>query len=327
MKKKLLSIVTAAFTTAAFAQTARVQVIHNSADTAASVVDVYANGILLIDDFDFRSAIPYTSLPAGIDIELAVAPSTSSDSTGGGAADIIDSTKQTVNFDSGATYVAIANGLLSGEKFFQIYASAGSESTANNKVGLKFFHGVTDAPAVDVLARDVSTLVANLSYGNFSTKYVEVSDSFYIIDVNLAGDSTRLVSYDVDLTGEAGESAVIFASGFSNPTGQQKAFSVFAALVDGTVVELSEHVETGLLSSNYDYNAKLIYPNPATSVVTVDNSNLQSLQFCDNAGALVKSFNGSIPSSIDISDLKPGMYVVKAQQNNTVKTIKLSVTQ
>ncbi|HAR20100.1 MAG TPA: hypothetical protein DCR46_05520, partial [Cytophagales bacterium] len=73
MKKKLLSIVTAAFTTAAFAQTARVQVIHNSADTAASVVDVYANGILLIDDFDFRSAIPYTSLPAGIDIELAVA--------------------------------------------------------------------------------------------------------------------------------------------------------------------------------------------------------------------------------------------------------------
>ena len=328
MKKKLLSIVTAALTTAAFAQTARVQIIHNSADTAASVVDVYANGILLIDDFDFRSAIPYTSLPAGIDIELAVAPSTSSDSTGGGAADIIDSTKQTVNFDSGATYVAIASGLLSGEKLFQIYSSAGSESTANNKVSFKFFHGVTDAPAVDVVARDVSTLVANLTYGNFSTNYVEVPDSIYIIDVNLAGTSTKLVSYDVELTGEAGGSAVvIFASGFLNPTGQQKAFSVFAALADGTVMELSEHVETGLLSSNYDYNAKLIYPNPATSVVTVDNSNLQSLQFCDNAGALVKSFNGSIPSSIDISDLKPGMYVVKAQQNNTVKTIKLSVTQ
>jgi hypothetical protein len=192
---------------------------------------------------------------------------------------------------------------------------------------LKFFHGATDAPAVDIVARGVATLAPNLSYGNFSSSYVEVPASSYIVDINVAGTSTTVISYDVDLTGLEGESGVIFASGFLNPTGQQKSFSVFAALVDGTVVELPNRIETGLLSSSYDYNAKLIYPNPATSVVTVDNTNLQSLQFCDNAGALVKSFNGSIPSTIDISDLKPGMYVVRAQQNNLVKTIKLSVTQ
>jgi hypothetical protein len=265
--------------------------------------------------------------PANVDIELAIAPSTSNDSTGGGSADIIASTIQTVNFDSGATYVAVASGLLSGDKLFKISTSAGSESTEIPFVGLKFFHGVTDAPAVDIVARGIGTLAANLSYGNFSSSYVEVPPSTYIIDVNLAGTSTTIISYDVDLINEEGESAVVFASGFLNPSGQQKAFGVFAALADGTTGELIEQIETGLLSSSNDYNAKLIYPNPATSVVTVDNSNLQSLQFCDNAGAIVKSFNGSVPSSIDVSDLKPGMYVVRAQQNNLVKTIKLSITQ
>lgn len=44
--------------------TARVQVIHNSADAAASVVDVWLNDIKLIDNFEFRTATPYVDAPA-----------------------------------------------------------------------------------------------------------------------------------------------------------------------------------------------------------------------------------------------------------------------
>ena len=43
---------------------ARVQVIHNSADEAAEVVDVWLNDILLIDDFEFRTATPFVDAPA-----------------------------------------------------------------------------------------------------------------------------------------------------------------------------------------------------------------------------------------------------------------------
>lgn len=40
------------------AQTARVQVIHNSADAAASTVDVYLGATKILDDFIFRSSSP-----------------------------------------------------------------------------------------------------------------------------------------------------------------------------------------------------------------------------------------------------------------------------
>ena len=57
--------------------TARVQVIHNSADIAAQSVDVYLNNDLLLDNFNFRTASPFVDIPAGEEITIGVAPSTS----------------------------------------------------------------------------------------------------------------------------------------------------------------------------------------------------------------------------------------------------------
>jgi hypothetical protein len=43
----------------------RAQLVHASPDPAVSTVDVYFDGGLLIDDFAFRSATPFLTLPAG----------------------------------------------------------------------------------------------------------------------------------------------------------------------------------------------------------------------------------------------------------------------
>ena len=51
--------------------TARVQVIHNSADLAAASVDIYLNNTLLIDDFNFRTASPFIDAPAGEEITIS----------------------------------------------------------------------------------------------------------------------------------------------------------------------------------------------------------------------------------------------------------------
>lgn len=60
--------------TSASAETARLQVIHNSADPAAAVVDVYVNGGLFIDEFKFRAATPFQNVPAVVTLNIGVAP-------------------------------------------------------------------------------------------------------------------------------------------------------------------------------------------------------------------------------------------------------------
>ena len=54
-----------------FAQSARLQVIHNSADVAAAEVDIYLWNtaidqlVVKLDDFAFRAATPFVDVPAG----------------------------------------------------------------------------------------------------------------------------------------------------------------------------------------------------------------------------------------------------------------------
>ena len=64
MKYLLITLFTVLSTSLLMAQTARIQVIHNSADLAADPVDFYINGDLALEDFAFRAATPFIDLPA-----------------------------------------------------------------------------------------------------------------------------------------------------------------------------------------------------------------------------------------------------------------------
>ncbi len=228
------------------AQTAELQVIHNAADPAASSVDIYVNGNLTLDDFAFREATPFVSLPAGTPLNIGVAPGTST-----GVNDTL--VNFSVTLASGERYVAIANGVLTPPSFasnpdgkptgFTLFLKDGIRNTAlaPGDVDLIAVHGATDAPTVDVVARNVTTLVDDAAYGDI-TPYFSVPPASYILDVTAAPGSPIVVSYDADLGMLAGSSAVVFASGFLNPSANQNgpAFGLFAALANGTVVPLPE---------------------------------------------------------------------------------------
>ena len=187
-------------------RTARLQVIHNAADPAAAVVDVYVNGELFKDDFAFRTATPFVRVPAGVTLNVAVAPGNS-----GSVADAIATFP--VMLERGKRYVAIANGIL-GQGFaanpdgrsisFTLFARDGvrARSGESDEIKLLAFHGATDAPTVDVLVRGKhgsQVLFDNLAYGDFS-QYVTVEDEKYILDVTPGADnSTVVASFDADL--------------------------------------------------------------------------------------------------------------------------------
>jgi len=226
-----------------FAQTARLQVIHNAADVLADPVDIYLNGTLLLDDFAFRAATPFIDAPAGTPINIGVAPSNSSSAN--------DTLKNfNVTLTPNETYVAIANGVIDPNSYtsnpdgrstaFTLFVKAmAREMGTTSDVDFFVLHGSTDAPTVDVLARNVAPLVDNAAYGDI-TDYITVPAASYILDITPGDDNSKIVaSFQADLSGLSGGAAVVFASGFLNPMQNQdgESFGIFDALPNGTIVE------------------------------------------------------------------------------------------
>ena len=73
-----------------------------------------------------------------------------------------------------------------------------------------------------------------------------------------------------------------------------------------------------------------VYPNPATDHITIkfnsQNTECLSYHICDLLGKIIKSgeLKSKIRNEINISNLKPGIYVILLNSKNQVKTIKLT---
>ena len=246
---------------------ARVQIVHNAADPAAAKVDIYVNGELAVDDFAFRAVTPTLELDPGKDYVIGVAPSTSTS-----VSDTL--TSFTVSLPVGR-YVVFANGLVlpgfapnpsGASTAFTIFPITGIRPVAQSEGNIDFivFHGVTDAPAVDVrVAGD--NLVEGLAYGKH-TEYLSVPAAEYVVGVAPAGGDV-IASYRVPGTALAGQSAVIFASGFLNPAANMNgpAFGLYA-LIAGNVIALP--VATASVNDVPELASAVVAPNPGSNQIT-----------------------------------------------------------
>jgi hypothetical protein len=239
MKTIILSLILLAGT-AGFvsSQTARLQVIHNSADLASAQVDVYLNGTLLLDDFAFRTATPYINAPAGVPISIDVAPGTS--------ASVAESIATfTVTLTAGETYIAVANGIVSATGYspatpfdLYVYAMGREQSTVAEQTDVLVFHGATDAPEVDVneITLGGVTIVDNMAYGQFKG-YLELPSSDYGLQILTSDQSVLLLEYVAPVQtlslGDLG--IVVLASGFVDPSVNSNgpAFGLYVALPGG----------------------------------------------------------------------------------------------
>ena len=218
--------------------TARVQVIHNSADLAAQSVDIYLNNDLLLDNFSFRTASPFVDVPAGEEITIGVAPSTS-----------MSASQSIVSYSYNLTedkkYVLIASGHISPFgytplKNFSIEVYDMGRENANNasNTDLLIFHGSTDAPTVDVVETGVGagTIVNNASYRDF-TSYLELATANYTLDIRDESGLNTVATYQAPLSSLnlMGGAGVVVASGFLNPSKNSngEVFGLFVALPDG----------------------------------------------------------------------------------------------
>jgi hypothetical protein len=315
-------------------QLARLQVIHNAADIATDPVDIYLDGTILLDDFAFRNATPFIDATAGVEINIGVAPGNSTS-----ASDTLKNFALTL--DNGATYVAIANGVLDPNSYaanpdgrstaFTLFInSLARESGTSSDVDFFVLHGSTDAPTVDVIARNVATLVDDAAYGDI-TPYITVPAAEYTLDLTLADGTTLVQSYIANLSGLGGGSTAVFASGFLTPGSNQngEAFGLFFALADGTVGQFSEgvsSVEEISSATPNDYTLSQNYPNPFNPSTTINfaipNSEFVTLKVYNILGSEVATLvnetlsSGSYRFNFDAADLASGIYLYELNAGN-----------
>jgi hypothetical protein len=168
----------------AYEPEAMVQIIHNSADAAAEMVDVYLNGALIKDDFMFRTSTPFLTVPAEEEIVVGIAPSTSTS---------VNDTIAAFNYTLAADekYIIVANGIVSGSGYdpaqaFDLYVfpMARDMASTSGNTDVLVFHGSTDAPTVDIYETAVvgGELIDNLMYGDFFG-YAELATNDYVLEV------------------------------------------------------------------------------------------------------------------------------------------------
>lgn len=187
--------------------TTNIRVAHFSSDTPA--VDIYVNGEVAIADLEFPNVTDFISLPAG-SYELAVAPAGTS---------LAEAAIGPATFDLPAdAYLTVAAiGSLSAGTLTVAVIPTNIEGLAEGSARVTIFHGIEDAPAVDILANG-AVLVPSLAYpatadGNDGIFELDVPAGTYDLQVVPSGATEPVV---IDLPGttlEAGTYYLVAAVG------------------------------------------------------------------------------------------------------------------
>jgi hypothetical protein len=309
-------------------QTARVQVIHNCADDAATVVDVYVDADLAAPDFAFRTATPFVDLPAGVEIELSVAPENSSS---------VDDAIYTVpvTLMEGETYIVVADGIVDPTNYdpapafgLEVYPMGREAASDPANVDVLVHHGSTDAPTVDVVetGQGAGTIVDDLAYTDFQG-YLELPTADYVLEIRDETGSVGVAAFGAPLETLAldGAALVVVASGFLDPSQNNDgpAFGLWVASpAGGAMLELPS---APLGIEDNALNTFALYPNPANSVINlrVDGVDLSeyTVSISDMLGRLV--YNSKLSSNnnaINIGSFSEGVYNMTIS-NGTQNTI------
>jgi len=200
-------------------QTALVQVVHNAADPAAEVVDIYietSSDTIKLDDVAFRSASQFLELPAEEQLIITIAP---------GVSVMVDEgiASFPVTLEADSSYHVVANGVLEPDVFegnpeglvtaFTLLLEPGARQSAadGESVDLKVFHGATDAPNVGVNANG-EAIIPGFSYGDIS-HYLSIPAADYRIDITPGQTpETLLLSYLAELSELGGGAALVLAA-------------------------------------------------------------------------------------------------------------------
>jgi len=298
MRILLLSIITSLV----FAQTAQVQIVHNS---PSPTVDIYVDGVVALEDVAYRASTGLVDLP--INTEVGIAPADG---------EVIATFP--FQLTENDKYVVVASGIVGDETHpFNLLASSLQEGNSDDQhFALKVMHGVTDAPAVDIYANG-ELLVENLAYGDFQG-YLQVPVDDYTLDITVHGSTESVASFSAPLSTYGGLSGIVYASGFLAPEGDQPEFALVLTTPSGYVVNLPS--DESALSSAF---VQIVHnsPYPVVDIYVDGTEALGDVPYRATTGLIdlpisttvgIAPANDAIIASFPFSLVSGGHYVVTA---------------
>lgn len=292
---------------------ARLQLIHNSADTIASKVDVYIDGDKRFDDMDYRTASTFVDVYANQPTTYALAKSNSSS-----VADTFFS--MTTSLDSTKTYIAVINGIKSAANYkpkpamtIHFNNSGREVATVGTNTDILFMNSSTDIGNVDLL-EGTTGVFSNVAYGNFSgyAQHVTADKEFTL---NKSGGATiSKHTANLQSLNLQGKAITILTTGFMEPDSNSggPAIGLYAALsTGGALIELP--VSNSIENIKHNSIKAAIVPNPASSTINIAVPEaINSITVYNLSGQAIVILEEPTTNNIDISNLASGNYIITA---------------
>lgn len=250
-----------------------VNFIHNSGDQALDSTEIWINGELYASNFLYRTCTGFGEVLSDDSVVVALCPA-------GSVSDSAAYYSAVFAFDPSKDYVMVLDGIISTTgyitnaateiQFFQREnALILTDSIGYNP--LLFFHGVTDAPPIDIADEQNNIWVDNLGYGEYSVEYIYAPAENNTININLA-NGNPLLSLCGQFANLFPGAFTIVASGFANPADNSNGPAPDMLLVDhfqGLLIPLNQGACPIPLNDDLCDAAELTVNAPPTSF---DNS-------------------------------------------------------
>lgn len=314
----------------------RLQIIHNAADPALAQVDIHVGSVGSNPiQLDFRQAIPtqFVEGSTGATIPLVF--------TGRGQTTPL----ATINLalpPAGTNVAVFAQGVANPSNFaanpdniptaFGLVGFTGVEGWApSGNFKVIPFHGVTDAPAVDLYSGSTA-LATNLRYKDRGSLLTFPASAAATIEVRPAGQSTALATYTLSATqARDGEGSIVFASGFLNPSANQNgpAFGLYVVYPNGEVEPLS--ATTTLEKPNKPLVQLSENPSPVGEwTLTVSATAAGTLPYTVStlSGQMVRRGEWAVPGpgtwgyTLALPELPSGVYLLQVE-GQTFRLVRL----
>jgi hypothetical protein len=217
------------------------------------------------------------------------------------------------------------------------YYNTSANNSIQNDVELVLVNAVTDAPAIDIEAQGVGTLIGNLIYGETADS-IGMASAPYTFDVKRSSNGQLLGSFPVDLSGYGDQTVIVAVSGFLDPASNQNGppmdITIHETQVSAPPVGITDQGDFTKLES---FQLFQNYPNPFNPTTTIEfalpHPEFTTLKIYNILGEEVttlvseKLVAGKHKYEWDVIGLASGVYLYRIQAGDYVESKKMVLLQ